>query len=44
MEKLDSAKNPVNIVILDACRNNPFGTRLRPARRAWRRSTPRPGL
>src|SRR5690242_4210791 len=28
MEKLDSAKNPVNIVILDACRNNPFGTRL----------------
>jgi len=28
MEKLDSAKNPVNIVILDACRNNPFGARL----------------
>jgi uncharacterized caspase-like protein len=28
MEKLDSARNPVNIVILDACRNNPFGTRL----------------
>ena len=28
MEKLDSAKNPVNIVILDACRNNPFGTRI----------------
>jgi hypothetical protein len=28
MEKIDSAKNPVNIVILDACRNNPFGTRL----------------
>lgn len=28
MEKLDSAKNPVNIVILDACRNNPFGTRV----------------
>ncbi|HUL95533.1 MAG TPA: caspase family protein [Usitatibacter sp.] len=28
MDKLDSAKNPVNIVILDACRNNPFGTRL----------------
>jgi len=28
MEKLDSAKNPVNIVILDACRNNPFGSRL----------------
>jgi hypothetical protein len=28
MEKIDSAKNPVNIVILDACRNNPFGTRV----------------
>ena len=28
MEKLDSAKNPVNVVVLDACRNNPFGTRL----------------
>ena len=28
MEKLDSAKNPVNIVILDACRNNPFGDRV----------------
>ncbi len=28
MEKLDSARNPVNIVILDACRNNPFGARL----------------
>jgi hypothetical protein len=28
MEKLDSAKNPVNIVILDACRNNPFGSKF----------------
>jgi hypothetical protein len=28
MEKLDSARNPVNIVILDACRDNPFGNRL----------------
>jgi hypothetical protein len=28
MDKLDSAQNPVNIVILDACRNNPFGKRL----------------
>ena len=28
MEKLDSAKNPVNIVVLDACRNNPFGARV----------------
>jgi len=31
MEKLDSAKNPVNIVILDACRNNPFGSRVQVA-------------
>lgn len=31
MEKLDTAKNPVNIVILDACRNNPFGNRLQPS-------------
>ena len=28
MDKLDSARNPVNIVILDACRDNPFGARL----------------
>ena len=28
MEKLDSAKNPVNIVVLDACRDNPFGNRV----------------
>jgi uncharacterized caspase-like protein len=28
MDKLDSAKNPVNIVILDACRDNPFGKRI----------------
>jgi uncharacterized caspase-like protein len=29
MEKLDSARNPVNLVILDACRNDPFGKRLK---------------
>src|SRR5258706_9296694 len=28
MEKLDSARNPVNLVILDACRDNPFGAKL----------------
>ena len=28
MEKLDTARNPVNVVILDACRNNPFGKRF----------------
>ncbi len=31
MEKLDSARNPVNFVILDACRNNPFGSRIQPS-------------
>jgi uncharacterized caspase-like protein len=31
MDKLDSAKNPVNIVIIDACRDNPFGKRLAPS-------------
>ena len=28
IEKLDSARNPVNLVILDACRDNPFGNRI----------------
>jgi uncharacterized caspase-like protein len=28
MEKLDTARNPVNVVILDACRNNPFSKRF----------------
>jgi hypothetical protein len=31
MDKLDSAKNPVNIVVIDACRDNPFGQRLAPS-------------
>ena len=43
MEKLDSARNPVNIVILDACRNNPFAKRFAVQRRASRRSRRRPG-
>lgn len=29
LEKMESAKNPINIVILDACRDNPF---VRPSR------------
>lgn len=28
MEKLDTARNPVNLVILDSCRNNPFAKRF----------------
>jgi hypothetical protein len=28
LEKMDTARNSVNVVILDACRNNPFGTRF----------------
>ena len=29
LDKMESARNRVNIVILDACRNNPFGRELR---------------
>jgi len=29
LDKMDSARNRVNIVILDACRNNPFGRSFR---------------
>src|SRR5204863_4245652 len=29
LAKMDSAKNPLNIVILDACRNNPFARSFR---------------
>ena len=29
LDKLESAKNPLNIVILDACRNNPFARESR---------------
>ena len=28
LEKMDTARNPLNLVILDACRNNPFATRF----------------
>jgi hypothetical protein len=28
LEKMDTARNPLNIVILDACRNNPFSGRF----------------
>lgn len=33
LEKMDSAKNRVNLVILDACRNNPFARSFRSAAR-----------
>lgn len=33
LSKMDSAKNPVNMVFLDACRNNPFAKSFRSARR-----------
>lgn len=29
LEKMDSARNHTNLVILDACRNNPFATRFK---------------
>ncbi len=28
LEKMDTARNPLNLVILDACRNNPFSSRF----------------
>jgi len=31
LDKMESAKNPINIVILDACRNNPFARSFRSA-------------
>ena len=31
LEKMESAKNRVNVVVLDACRNNPFARRFRSA-------------
>jgi uncharacterized caspase-like protein len=43
MEKLDSARNPVNLVILDACRNNPFGTRLQLAQQGLAQVDAPPG-
>ena len=29
LEKMDSARNHTNLIILDACRNNPFATRFK---------------
>ena len=37
LEKLDAAGNRFNIVILDACRNNPFARAYRSTARVWRR-------
>jgi formylglycine-generating enzyme required for sulfatase activity len=37
LDKMDAAKNALNIVILDACRNNPFA-------RSWNRGTGDKGL
>ena len=33
LERLVRAKNPMNVIILDACRDNPFGSRLTGAQR-----------
>ncbi|MBX2868769.1 MAG: caspase family protein [Acidiferrobacterales bacterium] len=37
LEKMESAQNPVNIVILDACRNNPFASNSRTTSRGLAR-------
>ncbi len=43
MEKLDSARNAANVVILDACRNNPFGSRFTPSARGLAQVDAPPG-
>src|SRR5450755_2728499 len=43
MEKLDSARNPVNIVILDACRDNPFGNRFQVSAKGFAQVEAPPG-
>ena len=43
LEKLDSARNPVNLVILDACRNNPFGTRFQASAKGFAQVDAPPG-
>jgi hypothetical protein len=43
MEKLDSARNPVNVVILDACRNDPFGKRFKVSRQGLAQVEAPPG-
>ena len=43
MEKLDSARNPVNVVILDACRDNPFGNRFQASTKGFAQMEAPPG-
>jgi uncharacterized caspase-like protein len=43
MEKLDTARNPVNLVIVDACRNNPFGKRFNVASQGLAQVDAQPG-
>jgi hypothetical protein len=45
LAEMDNAQNEINIVILDACRNNPFATSLRSAKRGLAATTEKiPGL
>ncbi len=43
IDKLDSARNPVNVVILDACRNNPFAGRFQASARGLAQVEAPPG-
>ena len=43
LQGLTRAKNPMNVIILDACRDNPFGTRVRPERRGLSQFDAPPG-
>lgn len=43
LEQLERARNPLNVVILDACRNNPFGPDFRTADRGLSQLDAPPG-
>jgi hypothetical protein len=43
LQGLTRAKNPMNVIILDACRDNPFGTRVRPEQRGLSQFDAPPG-
>ena len=43
LQGLRQAKNPMNVIILDACRDNPFGTRVRPEQKGLSQFDAPPG-
>ena len=43
LQGLTRARNPMNVIILDACRDNPFGTRVRPEQKGLSQFDAPPG-